>query len=707
MHYKMSDIVAVDAAPSSKDATYRKIDEDLFELTLSHDNKAELFEEAIAELERGSRESASILENLAKWNPSDALRFVLRTASTILDTPFRLIYPSSARSSFDEIESLYARQYLAISYCWGLGDFVQTGYERHGSWPISKSFAEAILADKDHPREGIWMDQLCIDQTTSVDKAKSVAAMDIIYRSCIRLVVLLEDVFLDEREAKLHKEYDNTQRRFETKWVPGEDEKGLFISFYNKVNAARWWTRAWCLHEFSVNDPWTDKRQCNLIHNATFIMNGPRGSTVKIKWDSLHFIMANALFVLPNFVKDVLDTFNGQYIFSTSERGRTDWNSNLRSSLMARHNRVVRQGSLYLSDRLRVTINMCGLGLAYVGPELDTKDRVLYYSTLLALARGETYPLGILLDQLEEKPIIFDDKPTWLCRGVGQAYTSISSFNLKNLQGIHRITTEDIELDMIFFRSPWELVTKETLRTTYTVFPSLIPTVQPAKYTPDKFADPTTSEWSDEDLDQCRRRFLAGCLVNGYAYIARLWEQLKRDVVVASYNNTIFKKLMPHPPFHDPAQKLLRQLLPVSELLCIPPPSVFTLEDAHLFLTWLADPRSIYYIGAFTHRLQSTTLGSAQALVTGLHPKQYTDKGPMNELKLAVPIDLLNASCATLRVWILRPGKGETKGSKWRLVGKALLLGEPILMNEGISSAGTDKTVVSVNRTVVTGWSEE
>ncbi|EAT90397.1 hypothetical protein SNOG_02185 [Parastagonospora nodorum SN15] len=638
----MTDVLAADASPSSRDATHRKIDEDLFELTLSRENKAELFEEAITELERGSLESASILENLAKWNPSDASRFVQRTASTILDTPFRLIYPTSARSSFDATSGLYARQYLAISYCWGLGDFLRTGYERHGSWPISKPFVEAILADKDHPREGIWMDQLCIDQTSSLDKGKSVAAMDIIYRSCIRLVILLEDVCLDEQEAKLHEEYDNTKRKFETKWVPGETERDVFISFYNKVNAARWWKRAWCLHEFSVNGPWTDKRQCNIIHNATFIVNGPGGSTVKIKWVNLHFIMANAF-----------------------------------------------------------------LGLAYLGPELDTEDRVLYYSSLLALARGEIYPLVILLDQLEKKPIIFDDKPTWLCRGVGQAHTSIPSFNLKNLQGIHRITTEDIELDMIFFKSPWELVTKENLRTTYTVFPSLIPTVQPAKYTPGKFADPTTSEWSDEDLDQCRRRFLAGCLMNGYAYIARLWEQLKRDVVVASYNDTIFKKLTPHPAFHDAAQELLRQLLPVSELLCIPPSSIFTLEDAHLFLTWLADPRSIYYIGAFTHRLQSTTPGSAQAFVNGLHPKQYTDKGPMNELELAVPIDLLGASCATFRVWILRPGKGETKGSKWRLVGKALLLGEPTLTNEGIPGAGTDETVVSVKRAVVTGWPEE
>jgi hypothetical protein len=267
------------------------------------------------------------------------------------------------------------------------------------------------------------------------------------------------------------------------------------------------------------------------------------------------------------------------------------------------------------------------------------------------------------------------------------------------------MTTEDIELDMIFFKSDWQLV--EDLRATFAVFPSLIPTILPAKYTPDRFEDLTKSEYSEEDLDQCRRRFLAGCIMNGYAYTSRLWDQLKRDVVIASYNDTIFKDFLPHPPFHDAAQELLRQLHTASGVPGGSTQITFTLEDAHLFLTWLADPRSMYYIGAYTHRLGSAPDSAAQALVTGLHPKEYTDKGPVSELELAVPLDLLGASCATYKVWILRPAKGETKDSKWRLVGKALLLCEPTLINEEISSTCVDEAEVSVERAVVTGWSEE
>jgi hypothetical protein len=681
----------------SKNATYKQIDEDLFELTLSTDNKAELFEEGISQLSRSSTESTSILEGLNIWNPSDASRFVPRSSATILNTPFRLIFPNSALPSFDET-GLYVRQYLAISYCWHSDEFLPTGYERYGSWPISRPFVEAILGDKDHPREGIWMDQLCIDQSSSIDKGKSVAAMDVIYRSCIRLVILLEDVFLNEREAALHEKYDPTKMEFQRTWHPEEDEKEVFASFYNKVNAARWWKRAWCLHEFSVNDPWTDKRQCNNVHNATFILNGPEGSTVKIKWFNLQLIMGSALFILSNAQNNILNTFNAQYIFSGVERGH-EWNGNRRSSLMARHSGVMQTGSTYLSDRLRVIMNMCGLGLAYVGDELATDDNVLYLSALLALALGETYPLSMFNPQ----SVVLDNQPTWLCRGVGPGDTSMPAFNRGRANGIHRISTQEIELDMICFNLPWDFVKDEDLKATYMVFPDTIPTTEPDRHVSSPSQESTTSSYSDDALDTRRRRFLAGCITNGYSFTSRLWAQLEREVVVPNYNAGVFRDLAPNPSLHNAASELIDQLLPVSSLLCIPSPSAFTLDDAHLFLTWLTDPRSVYYIGAHTPRLCYTT-DSDRAFVTALHTNEHFDDGPAEELQVAVPTDLLNATCMALRVWILRPAKGEDKSNKWRLVGKALLLGEPDLMQEAkLCSGQQDAAVVMKGKLVVAG----
>jgi hypothetical protein len=98
----------------------------------------------------------------------------------MLDTPFRLIFPNSALLAFEKT-GLYVRQFAAVSYCWHSAEFLPKGYERYGEWPISKPFVDAILEDKSHDRQGIWMDQLCIDQTSVFDKKRAVAAMDVIY----------------------------------------------------------------------------------------------------------------------------------------------------------------------------------------------------------------------------------------------------------------------------------------------------------------------------------------------------------------------------------------------------------------------------------------------------------------------------------------------------------------------------------------------
>jgi hypothetical protein len=684
-------------------ATFEPYGNALFKLTLTPENKAELFEYAISKLSQSQHEALSILQNLTKWDSYSASLFIQRSPSTILNTPFRLIFPNSALPSFDDT-GLYVRQYIAVSYCWRSEEFLPKGYERYGDWPISKPFVDAILSDKDHDREGIWMDQLCIDQSSSIDKQESVAAMDIMYRSCIRLLVLLEDVFLDEREAALHEKYDPTKMEISPTWRPPSDERAVFESFYHKVNAARWWERAWCFHEFNVHEPWSEKRQRHTIHNATFVMNGPRGSTVKIKWYCLQVIMG----YVGNYVSEAAniktEEFKGHGIFAGIERADRDRASGWRSSLMARHNVISRKGCLHLADRLSIMINMCGLGLAFMGRYLKSKEELLYMSALLALAAGEVYPLTMFDSSLP--PIMLNDKPTWLSRHFIADDTSIPKFKLRDLNGIHRISTEEIELDMVFLSPPavWVKVEDEDLESTYEIFPETIITTQPTRYVSIEGTKPIIRNRSDTLLDQPRRRFLAGCLMSGQSFTTRLWAQLKRDVVVPEYNNnSVVRDLAPNPSLRSAAQKFIAQLQPISTLLCIPPSPTFTVEDAHLFLTWLTDPRSMYYINTNTNRVQCT-VDHQGAFSTAAAINEHFYDGPSEELRAAVPTDLLHATCIPLRVWILRPAKGDKGEGKWRIVGKALLLGEPDLMSEArVSGAREDAVVRLEKRTVVGG----
>ena len=663
-------------------AAYEQLGGDLFKLTLTEKNKADIFEYGLTKLNRSQQEASSILQNISKWDPYTRSLFAPRSSSTILNAPFRLVFRSSDLSSFDKT-GLYVRQYMAISYCWRSKDFLPEGYERHGSWPISKPFVEAILSEKNHPRVGIWMDQLCIDQASSTDKQECVAAMDIIYRSCIRLLVLLEDVHLDEREVALLK-YDPSKSTYDPVWMPPVNERGVFASFYYKVNAARWWERAWCFHEFNVNEPWRDFRQSNEIHNATFIMNGPGGSTVKMKWWTLHYIMGMAS-----------PEGKGQEMFVPIDHG--DPESGWRGSLVARHNGVSKKRCMLLEDKLSIMINMCGLGLAYQGHALKSADEVLYTSTLLALAAGEAYPLTMFDGRAAPKLL---DRPSWLQRHIVADDISIPRFKLGGLHGIHRVSMQEIELDMVFLPPPatWTGVEDEDLKPTYEIFPDTIATTRVATHRPVSESSTSVGE-NDQSLDKPRRRFLAGCTMNGHTFTARLWAQLKEDVIGPKYNQGPFLDLTPNPSLLPAAQRLVVQLLPVSTLLAIPPPSTFTLEDAHLFLTWLTDPRSKYYIGIHTYRIQYTAGGQGTFTTGALVNKHFQD-GPVEELRAAVPTDLLDATCVPLRVWLLRPSKIADAVSKWRLVGKAMLLGEPDLRKGAEESKGRG---VELRRSVVGG----
>ena len=103
--------------PSLDETIYEPLGAELFQLTLTRKNKTEIFEYALSRLSSSQGKSASVMANLHKWDPSVASLFTQRSFDTILNTPFRLIFPNSSLQSFEET-GLYVRQYIAVSYCW-------------------------------------------------------------------------------------------------------------------------------------------------------------------------------------------------------------------------------------------------------------------------------------------------------------------------------------------------------------------------------------------------------------------------------------------------------------------------------------------------------------------------------------------------------------------------------------------------------------
>jgi len=698
MSESLQDLASHDSSdPSHRYAIHNPLGPSFFQLTLSSANKAEIFAEALSELDKdhsqASVRTSVIVENLQKWNPEAASRFGLRSTSTVLSTPFRLVYPNCDLDSFGET-GLYARQFLTISYCWRSPEFLPDGYERHDIWPIKKSLVDAVLAEKNHPRVGIWIDQICIDQSSALDKQLSIANMDIIYRSCMRLVVLLEDVFLSEQEVQLVQKYDVSQRPYNGGWKFESSEIETFTSFYEKVNAARWWSRAWCFHEMCMHRPWSERRQTDQRFNATFILCGPNDSTIKMKWTNLILLMGRAIHVLPN----AQIWWKGQATISgiiKPEDQENGWNG----SIMARYNAISAKSCRFLQDRISILINLCGLGLAYKGPPLDTEEELWYLSSLLALASGDLYPLSMM----DRQSMMLKEKPTWISKP-DLNDTTLPGYKIRTMEGIHRVEEREIEMDMIFLDASWRSIKEKDLRPTYDIFPDTITTTHPASKRPEAQGQVAPNyTHSDADFDIPRRRFLAGCIFNGVMFTGRLWEQIKRDVVGPNYNAGNYKDLSCNPAFYKAAKAFLAHLVPVSTLLGIAHPSPSTMEDAALFLTWLTDPRSMYYIGLRTFRVPCTMRWDSTFITSLTVNEQFYD-GPDEKIQVAVPTHLLKTSCIPLRVWILRPANGDQMKEKWRIIGKALLLGEPDLLTEAMESAGKPGAkVILRERTVIGG----
>ncbi|KAL2286515.1 hypothetical protein FJTKL_06876 [Diaporthe vaccinii] len=698
----------IESCPPGTDEILKveQVSKDLFVLTLTRRNKSNLFSEGIERLDSGREEADLILQNLQSWSPQVAARFRPRTSDVILDTLFRLICSSPSGVPFDGAFAI--RQYLAVSYSWHSTerDWPGTSHsarEPGGLWPVGKRFADAILGLRGHPREGIWMDQICIDQKDEAEKQRAIACMDIIYKSCRRLVVLLEDVELTDDEAAVCRRYDVPDMRLKIAALPGEEDIPVLISLFDKVARARWWKRAWCFHEFVAGEPWSNKRHQE-AHNTVFVLGHGADRTIAVQWLTLQSILAEVLVKVGHhspdskYVSPILTSLEDRTspLLDSPDRkaGAT------RCSFMARFNSVAQTDCSVAGDRLSVCINLLGLGLAYIRVEEPTVDEVYYLAVMLALAAGEKTPLSFA----SMESLILRGSQSWLMRPITAADTTLRKFTLGDIKGIHSISADRLELDLVFFRHSFENATEEELSRSFTVFPDAIKsTPPPRKY---EWSRPVQSHRTDEELEKPRRQFLAAVIGGGRGLARRLWAQLERDVVKYSYNTDIFA-----------AFKANQDLRPIAEnfmkLLSYEKPDAdsckddFTVEAALALLTWITDPRSIYWISLRVLRAPCGRNGE-QALMTGFSGTKYFKSISDNAFRsaaVAVPTDLLEADCSSTRAWVMVRVDDEQGQVAWKVAGKCLLLGNTDLAEEVRSTDSTDSvTAIELKKRQVVLW---
>lgn len=128
----------------------------------------------------------------------------------------------------------------------------------------------------------------------------------------------------------------------------------------------------------------------------------------------------------------------------------------------------------------------------------------------------------------------------------------------------------------------------------------------------------------------------------GLGLIGRLWRRLKRGVFLPNYESGPFARFAADESLEADAESM-RGLST--------DPSALSLEDATLVLTWLTDPRFMYYISTLSNVLLCTASAEGALLTVAIVRHGFIDK----EIRFAFPRDLADYTCDGSRVWVLSP----------------------------------------------------
>lgn len=698
----------------------RTISNGIWEVVLQRTNREVLFGNAVTAISKVQREAELVLSNLQRLSPDLASLFGVRTPTQMYDTPFTVICESDT-GNFPFGKTQPVKQFLAVSYCWRHehSDWPADGSRPLPPWPFSKPFVDAVLEERGvvsesgrHPdfrRECIFVDKMCIDQQDEHEKQRSIAMMDVIYKTCRKLMILLEDVVFTEAEvdAVASIDYDHI--------TPGPEREindlvlPHLISAWRKLEKSRWWSRSWCWHEFEVNEPWDTLRCSYYVHCATFVVQNTTGGTFKMRW--LQLLWIKAMTGLPGVantqahsaekLRDDLRWAIADNRISRYEDSAERQYGSSRSSIMARLYVINNTQSTIATDLISIALNLSGLALFHRGTKPMTRAEVVWAVATLALAAGEKSPLALMTTTM----LMIDGQESWLSQQAAEFDTNVPQFMLGSNTGLCAITPHIIKLDLLFFEHSAQWATEDDMAFTYHVFPANAIMTAPPRYRDNAQRPPQSLV--DQACEMRIRVFLAQACRCGLEFVLRLWAQIHRDVVQESYSQGMYKAFDANEALKPSAIALLEHLAEERDVPASKESSF--LETLHLFLTWLTDPRSMYYISAFCLRMPCAEKDFA--LMSGPTMRNLEGCVDQKMWRLAIPTDLLDASCQMYRVWVLQPKAGgglrqlenglwENTNGEYTIVGKMLLLGEPDQLHvlplvDSASRVGEGQTVTA------------
>lgn len=192
-----------------------------------------------------------LLERLSSLDAGVASKFAVKP-NMEEKFNFRLIYGNR------EVVSRQHQSFIALSYRRKL---LVERHSTHYTLPLEPEIFQAVWDERESDTEGVWIDQICIDQESDMERTISMSAMDMVYRSARLIVVALDDIELENIEGELLQnhmdEYSGMthvapRQRFRRKQPPYLETHETLYKVVRKMLRSSWFKRAWCRHEMRL-----------------------------------------------------------------------------------------------------------------------------------------------------------------------------------------------------------------------------------------------------------------------------------------------------------------------------------------------------------------------------------------------------------------------------------------------------------------------
>lgn len=305
--------------------------------------------------------------------------------------------------------------FLVISYCWRNPSWNPVPAAQSTTlWGQSQPMVDKILSLRESKDEGIWIDQLCIDQENEEEKQIAIGSMDVIYRAARWLIIVLEDVELCDVEQEVGLKYASLYKsmcQIFHERQPTESEKDKLIKESFKVDAwdlvatkrfllkllsARWYSRAWCAHECKVSAH-------GKINNPLFLCFGSDGGVLNFEFRFIHYLALRTCLTGPDVPEgeEVLRALNdptgGTSLYQRASRlMRLFPQNHHNASIMTDLVTISSYSCEKPTDRISIAMNARRIPLFFRGT--INSPNVGYW--ILALASGDLGPLLLETNKL-------------------------------------------------------------------------------------------------------------------------------------------------------------------------------------------------------------------------------------------------------------------------------------------------------------------